>query len=85
MKQRTFGRYLLGLETLPRALRGGHYLGLRFPSGVPDGLAARLAAENVHASVRGRTALRWTLTGFAMLMLAYVGSRFVIEVLLHRA
>jgi ABC-type uncharacterized transport system permease subunit len=33
---------------------------------------------------RGRTALRWTLTGFAMLMLAYVGSRFVLEVLLHR-
>ncbi len=33
---------------------------------------------------RGRTALRWTLTGFAMLMLAYVGSRFVLEVLLRR-
>ena len=33
---------------------------------------------------RGRTALRWTLTGFAMLMLAYVGSRFVLEVLLNR-
>ena len=33
---------------------------------------------------RGRTALRWTLIGFAMLMLAYVGSRFVMEVLLGR-
>jgi len=33
---------------------------------------------------RGRTALRWTLIGFAMLMLAYVGSRFVLEVLLGR-
>ena len=33
---------------------------------------------------RGRTALRWTLTGFAMLMLAYVGSHFVLEVLLQR-
>jgi ABC-type uncharacterized transport system permease subunit len=33
---------------------------------------------------RGRTALRWTLTGFAMLMLANVGSRFVLEVLLRR-
>jgi ABC-type uncharacterized transport system permease subunit len=31
---------------------------------------------------RGRTALRWTLTGFIMLLLAYVGSRFVLEVLL---
>ncbi len=33
---------------------------------------------------RGRTALRWTLTGFLMLLFAYVGSRFVLEVLLHR-
>jgi ABC-type uncharacterized transport system permease subunit len=34
---------------------------------------------------RGRTALRWTLTGFLMLLFAYVGSRFVLEVLLHRS
>lgn len=34
---------------------------------------------------RGRVALRWTLAGFVALMLAYVGSRFVIEVLLTRA
>lgn len=33
---------------------------------------------------RGRTALRWTLSGFVMLLLAYVGSRFVLEVLLGR-
>jgi ABC-type uncharacterized transport system permease subunit len=33
---------------------------------------------------RGRTALRWTLIGFVMLMLAYIGSRFVLEVLLGR-
>jgi ABC-type uncharacterized transport system permease subunit len=33
---------------------------------------------------RGRTALRWTFAGFLMLMLAYVGSRFVLEVILHR-
>jgi ABC-type uncharacterized transport system permease subunit len=33
---------------------------------------------------RGRTALRWTLTGFVMLVLAYVGSRFVLEVMLGR-
>ena len=31
---------------------------------------------------RGRTAIRWTLSGFAVLLLAYVGSKFVIEVLL---
>lgn len=33
---------------------------------------------------RGRRALRWTVAGFAALLLAYVGSRFVLEVLLHR-
>lgn len=34
---------------------------------------------------RGRTALRLTLAGFMLLLLAYVGSRFVHEVLLQRA
>lgn len=34
---------------------------------------------------RGRRALRWTMTGFVVLLLAYVGSRFVLEVLLGRA
>src|SRR5688572_16982816 len=34
---------------------------------------------------RGRTAVRWTLSGFVLLMLAYVGSRFVLEVLLGRS
>ncbi len=33
---------------------------------------------------RGRLALSWTLGGFAMLFLAYAGSRFVLEVILHR-
>ena len=33
---------------------------------------------------RGRAALRWVLASFAALLLAYVGSRFVFEVLLHR-
>ena len=33
---------------------------------------------------RGRIALRWTLSGFVMLLLAYVGSRFVLEVVLGR-
>jgi ABC-type uncharacterized transport system permease subunit len=34
---------------------------------------------------RGRKALRWLLAGFACLLLAYVGSRFVFEVILDRA
>lgn len=33
---------------------------------------------------RGRKALHWTLAGFSALLLAYVGSRFVAEVLLGR-
>lgn len=33
---------------------------------------------------RGRIALRWTLIGFGTLLLAYVGSRFVLEIILAR-
>jgi ABC-type uncharacterized transport system permease subunit len=33
---------------------------------------------------RGRVAIRWTLAGFVALFLAYVGSRFVLEVILGR-
>lgn len=34
---------------------------------------------------RGGAAMRWTLTGFAFLLLAYFGSKFVLELILHRA
>lgn len=33
---------------------------------------------------RGRKAIRWTLSGFVVLLLAYAGSKFVLEVLLNR-
>ena len=33
---------------------------------------------------RGRVAMRWTLAGFLSLVLAYIGSKFVLEVLLQR-
>ncbi|NLY64593.1 MAG: cytochrome c biogenesis protein CcsA [Alcaligenaceae bacterium] len=33
---------------------------------------------------RGRLALRWTLVGFALLMLAYTGTRFIFEVVLNK-
>ncbi len=33
---------------------------------------------------RGRTAIRWTLAGFTALMLAYFGSKFVLELVLAR-
>jgi len=33
---------------------------------------------------RGRVAVRWTLAGFIVLILAYIGSRFVVEIILRR-
>ncbi|PKO44185.1 MAG: cytochrome C biogenesis protein [Betaproteobacteria bacterium HGW-Betaproteobacteria-22] len=33
---------------------------------------------------RGRKAIRWTLTGFALLLLAYIGSQFVLQILLGK-
>lgn len=33
---------------------------------------------------RGQTAIRWTLGGFACLMLAYFGSKLALELILHR-
>ncbi|AAZ98325.1 transmembrane protein [Thiobacillus denitrificans ATCC 25259] len=33
---------------------------------------------------RGRTALWWTITGFTLLLMAYVGTQFVLEVVLGR-
>lgn len=49
------------------------------------GLFGLLLAGRVWRGWRGKTALRFTLTGFATLLLAYVGSRFVLEVILHRS
>lgn len=43
----------MGLSSIPSKLRAGHFLGLRFPDGIPGGLADRLAAERVYVSVRG--------------------------------
>jgi ABC-type uncharacterized transport system permease subunit len=34
---------------------------------------------------RGKVALRWTLAGFVALLLAYVGTRFVLEIILNRS
>ena len=48
------------------------------------GLFGLLLAGRKWQGWRGRTALSFTLTGFAILLLAYVGSRFVLEVVLHR-
>ena len=34
---------------------------------------------------RGRTAVRWTLSAMALLLLAFFGSKFVLELVLHKA
>ncbi|HUN51343.1 MAG TPA: aminotransferase class V-fold PLP-dependent enzyme [Candidatus Sulfotelmatobacter sp.] len=49
----------LGLKSTAAELRAPHFVGLRFPRGMPAGLPERLAAAKVHVSVRG-DALRVT-------------------------
>jgi ABC-type uncharacterized transport system permease subunit len=68
-------------ELFGRALRFDHKTVFAVLSWLIFGL---LLAGRWRYGWRGRTALRWTLTGFVMLLLAYVGSRFVLEVLLGR-
>ncbi|MBC7622678.1 MAG: cytochrome c biogenesis protein CcsA, partial [Aeromicrobium sp.] len=43
-----------------------------------------LLAGRFFAGWRGKLAIRWTLIGFVMLLLSYVGSKFVLEVILKR-
>jgi selenocysteine lyase/cysteine desulfurase len=43
----------LGLRAAAAERRAGHFLGLRFPRGVPPGLPERLAEERVYVSLRG--------------------------------
>ena len=45
---------------------------------------ATLLISRWRSGLRGAAAIRWVLGSFGMLLLAYVGSRFVIEVLLQR-
>jgi ABC-type uncharacterized transport system permease subunit len=48
------------------------------------GVFACLLAGRVWFGWRGRTAIRWLYVGAALLLLAYAGSRFVLEVILQR-
>ena len=45
---------------------------------------AALLAGRYFRGWRGRTALRWSLAGFVMVVLANIGTAFVLEVLLRR-
>lgn len=78
----TLATGLIHSETLfGRALRFDHKTVFALLSWAT--FAALLAGRYLYGW-RGRTALRWTLAGFVMLLLAYVGSRFVLEVVLGR-
>ncbi|MEZ2352848.1 inner membrane protein YpjD [Caballeronia sp. RCC_10] len=69
-------------QLVDRALRFDHKTIFAFLSWLMFG--ALLTARRI-SGWRGRAALRWVLASFVALLLAYVGSRFVFEVLLHRA
>jgi ABC-type uncharacterized transport system permease subunit len=68
-------------EVFGRAFRFNHKTLFAIISWVIFGL---LLAGRWRYGWRGRKALRWTLAGFVTLLLAYVGSRFVLEVVLTR-
>lgn len=68
-------------ELFGRALKWDHKSVFTLLSWV---LFAALLAGRHFRGWRGKTALSFTLAGFATLLLAYVGSRFVLEVVLHR-
>jgi ABC-type uncharacterized transport system permease subunit len=46
---------------------------------------AGLLLARWRVGLRGRAAIRWVLSAYTALLLAYVGSRFVLEVILQRA
>jgi selenocysteine lyase/cysteine desulfurase len=47
------GLACLGIVSPAPAKRAPHYLSVRFPTGLPPGIAERLAEANVHVSLRG--------------------------------
>ncbi|MBU0594418.1 MAG: cytochrome c biogenesis protein CcsA [Gammaproteobacteria bacterium] len=48
------------------------------------GIYAALLGGRLRYGWRGRIAIRWTLSGFMALLLAYIGSKFVLEIILGR-
>ncbi|MEI8301987.1 MAG: cytochrome c biogenesis protein CcsA [Burkholderiales bacterium] len=73
---------LFSEATFGRPLRFDHKTVFAVTSWVLFGV---LLAGRQMRGWRGRTALRFTMFGFSVLLLAYAGSRFVLEVVLQRA
>ena len=94
MEALLFEMISLGFVLLSVALiTGFHYLEDMFAQHLVHKTVLSIVAWIVFATLlwgryrfgwRGRTALRWTLVGFAVLMLAYFGSKAVIELVLQR-
>ncbi|MFZ6655527.1 cytochrome C assembly family protein [Undibacterium sp. TJN19] len=87
-----FGFVLLTLTVLSGVIFSEQILGVAFKwdhktilSLLSWLLFAILLAGRHWRGWRGKTVLSFTLSGFVTLLLAYVGSRFVLEVLLHRS
>ncbi|MFZ6772047.1 cytochrome C assembly family protein [Undibacterium sp. SXout7W] len=88
----SFGFVLLTLTVLSGVVFSEQILGVAFKwdhktilSLLSWILFAVLLAGRHWRGWRGKTVLSFTLSGFMTLLLAYVGSRFVLEVLLHRS
>jgi ABC-type uncharacterized transport system permease subunit len=86
------GFVLLSLTVLTGVVFGEEVFGQALALGPQDRLQPDRLGPVRHAAAgprlrgwRGPHALRFTLGGFALLLMAYVGSRFVLEVLLERA
>lgn len=72
---------LFSEEIFGKALKLDHKTLFAFASW---GIFAALLIGRRAYGWRGRTALRWTMAGFMALLLAYIGSRFVLEIVLGR-
>jgi ABC-type uncharacterized transport system permease subunit len=66
-------------------LRGQHLLHKAVLSALAWAVFGGLLWGRWRHGWRGRTAIRWTLAGFAALLLAYFGSKAVLELLLNRS
>ena len=94
MEQMLFQLIALGFGLLTLALLSGlvfvndlfgqHLAHKTVLSLVAWGVFAMLLWGRWRSGWRGRTALRWTLSGYGVLLLAYFGSKFVLEILLGR-
>ncbi len=73
--------FIFAEQVFARAMRFDHKTLFAIASWV---IFAALLAGRWYYGWRGRTAIRWILSGFVALLLAYVGSRFVLEVILRR-